>query len=129
MAATKRTIKQSYLATHIIAELFGCQKIDNLKFVDQSLKEAAHICGATVLHTKLHKFSPQGITGYVLLAESHISVHTWPEYGYAAADIFSCGTSFRPREAANKLAEALECRNPEIREIARGLAIKEAVGL
>ena len=119
MAATKRTIKQSYLATHIIAELFGCQKIDNLKFVDQSLKEAAHICGATVLHTKLHKFSPQGLTGYVLLAESHISVHTWPEHGYAAIDVFTCGL-MDTEKAVHYLASQFGAQKVEIKKIMRG---------
>ena len=119
MAATKRTIKQSYLGTHIIAELFGCQKIDNLKFVGQSLKEAARICGATVLHTKLHRFSPQGVTGYILLAESHISVHTWPEHGYAAIDVFTCGL-MDTEKAAHYLASQFGAQKVEIQKIMRG---------
>ena len=82
-----------------------------------------------VINSTFHHFSPYGVSGVVVIQESHLAIHTWPEYGYAAADIFSCGTSFRPREAANKLAEALECRNPEIKEINRGLAVQEAVGL
>ena len=119
MATTKRTIKQSYLGTHIIAELFGCQKIDNLKFVDQSLKEAAHICGATVLHTKLHKFSPQGIPGYVLLAESQMSVHSLPGHGYAAIDVVTCGL-MDIEKAVHYLASQFGAQKVEIKKIMRG---------
>jgi len=91
--------------------------------------ETAQEVGATIIGESFHQFSPQGVTGILAIAESHISIHTWPEYGYAAADIFSCGTSFRPREAATKLAAALECRNPEITEIKRGLLVQETAGL
>ena len=91
--------------------------------------ETAEDVGATIIGESFHHFSPQGVTGILAIAESHISIHTWPEYGYAAADIFSCGTTFRPMEAANKLAEALGSRSPEIQEIQRGLSVEEAVGL
>ena len=112
-------------------ELKDCNPdlLNDLSFIRQSMIETAQDVGATIVGESFHHFSPQGVTGILAIAESHISIHTWPEYGYAAADIFSCGTSFRPREAANKLAEALECRNPEIKEINRGLAVQEAVGL
>jgi len=112
-------------------ELKDCnpELLNDLSFVRRAMIKAARDVGATIVGESFHHFSPQGVTGILAIAESHISIHTWPEYGYAAADIFSCGTSFRPREAANKLIEVLECRNPEIKEIERGLAVKEAVGL
>ena len=112
-------------------ELKDCNPdlLNDLSFLRRSMIETAQDVGATIVGESFHHFSPQGVTGILAIAESHISIHTWPEYGYASADIFSCGTSFRPREAANKLAEALECRNPEIKEINRGLAVQEAVGL
>jgi S-adenosylmethionine decarboxylase len=117
--ATKRTIKQTHLGTHIIAELFGCKKINELNFVRESLEQAATICGATVLHTKLHKFSPQGITGYVLLAESHISIHTWPEHDYAAVDVFTCGL-MDTEKAIHYLAERLGAQKVKSRKLERG---------
>ncbi|HZX50286.1 MAG TPA: adenosylmethionine decarboxylase [Candidatus Paceibacterota bacterium] len=119
MATTKRTIKQSHLGTHIIAEFFGCKKLNDLKLIRQSLKEAAHICNATILHTKFHKFSPQGLTGYVLLAESHISIHTWPEHGYAAVDVFTCGL-MDTEKAVRHLADQFEAQKVEFKKITRG---------
>jgi|TARA_B100000809_G_scaffold190350_1_gene188910 S-adenosylmethionine decarboxylase len=114
-----------------LLELKDCNPklLNDLSYIRQAMIETAQDVGATIVGESFHHFSPQGVTGILAIAESHISIHTWPEYGYAAADIFSCGTSFRPREAATKLAEALESRNPEIQEIQRGLAVQEAVGL
>ncbi len=119
------------LGSHLLLELKDCNPdlLNDLSFIRRSMIETAQEVGATIVGESFHHFSPQGVTGILAIAESHISIHTWPEYGYAAADIFSCGTSFRPKEAANKLAEALECRNPEIKEIKRGLSVQEAVGL
>ena len=119
------------LGSHLLLELKDCnpELLNDLSFIRQSMIETAQDVGATIVGESFHHFSPQGVTGILAIAESHISIHTWPEYGYAAADIFSCGTSFRPREAANKLIEALACRIPERKEIERGLAVQEAVGL
>jgi len=117
--ATKRTIKQTHLGTHIIAEFFGCEELNNLKFVRDSLKEAALVCGATILHEKFHKFSPQGLTGYLLLAESHISIHTWPEHGYAAIDVFTCGL-MDAEKAVYFLAKQFKAQRVESRKIMRG---------
>ncbi|MBI2098164.1 MAG: adenosylmethionine decarboxylase [Candidatus Wildermuthbacteria bacterium] len=119
MAAPKRISKQTHLGTHIIAELFGCKKLDDLKFVAQSLKEAARICGASILHTKFHRFSPHGITGYILLAESHISIHTWPECGYAAVDVFTCGL-MDTEKAVQYLVEKFAAQKVNTRRIERG---------
>ncbi len=119
------------LGSHLLLELKDCNPklLNDLSYIRKAMIETAQDVGATIVGESFHHFSPQGVTGILAIAESHISIHTWPEYGYAAADIFSCGTSFRPREAATKLAEALESRNPEIQEIQRGLAVQEAVGL
>jgi len=119
------------LGSHLLLELKDCNSelLNDLSYIRRAMIRTAQDVGATIVGESFHHFSPQGVTGILAIAESHISIHTWPEYGYAAADIFSCGTSFLPREAATKLAEALECRNPEITEIKRGLAVHEAVGL
>ncbi len=119
------------LGCHLLLELKDCNPklLNDLSYIRRAMIETAQDVGATIVGESFHHFSPQGVTGILAIAESHISIHTWPEYGYAAADIFSCGTSFRAREAATKLAEALECRHPEIQEIERGLVVQEAVGL
>ena len=119
------------LGSHLLLELKDCnpELLNDLSYIRKAMIETAEDVGATIIGESFHHFSPQGVTGILAIAESHISIHTWPEYGYAAADIFSCGTTFRPMEAATKLAEALECRVPEIQEIKRGLAVQEAVGL
>lgn len=124
MANTKRTIEQTCLGTHIIAEFFGCKNLNNLKFVRESLEKSAYVCGATILHTKFHQFSPQGLTGYVLLAESHISIHTWPEYGYAAVDVFTCGL-METEKAVRYLSKEFDAKKVELFKIDRG--IKEKV--
>ena len=119
------------LGCHLLLELKDCNSelLNDLPYIRRAMIETAQDLGATIVGESFHHFSPQGVTGILAIAESHISIHTWPEYGYAAADIFSCGTSFRPREAATKLAEAVESRDPQITEIQRGLAVQEAVGL
>jgi S-adenosylmethionine decarboxylase len=81
---------------------------------------AAMETGATVIGQIFHQFNPQGVTGVIAIAESHLCVHTWPEYSYAAVDIFTCGESFEPREAARLIIDAIESSDPELTEIIRG---------
>lgn len=77
---------------HLLIDFFGSQQLTNLSAIEQSLKDAAAACGATVLNIHLHSFGDNaGVTGVALLAESHITIHTWPESEYAAIDIFMCG--------------------------------------
>lgn len=79
---------------HAIFELYGCQSslLDDEQYIVDSLTRVAEQLGATVLSTSSHKFSPQGVTAILLLSESHISIHTWPEKQFATCDIFTCGT-------------------------------------
>lgn len=81
---------------------------------------AAEETGATIIGEMFHQFAPQGVTGVIAIAESHLCIHTWPEFGYAAVDIFTCGTAFDPTEAANLIVAALESTDPEITEVIRG---------
>ncbi len=89
--------------------------------VQQAMIAAARKARATVLDASFHRFSPQGVSGVVVLAESHISVHTWPEAGYAAVDVFTCGDRTMPHRAAEYLIEALKPSRYDIREMSRGI--------
>ncbi|MBI3744292.1 MAG: adenosylmethionine decarboxylase [Chloroflexi bacterium] len=111
------------LGTHLLLELRDCDpaQLDNLPFIRSTMLKAARDLGVTVLSHHFHKFSPQGVTGIISIAESHFSIHTWPEHGYAAVDIFTCGTSWPPAQAARMIIDGLRSRDPEIREIKRGL--------
>lgn len=84
---------------------------------------AAEETGATVIGKIFHQFSPQGVTGVVAIAESHLCIHTWPEFSYAAVDIFTCGENFDPTEAAKLIIADLESADSEITEIERGIDI------
>lgn len=78
---------------HLLIDLWGCSHLQDIAHIEKTMHDAAAICGATVLEVKLHSFGEDaGITGVAILAESHISIHTWPETGYAAIDVFMCGT-------------------------------------
>ena len=108
--------------THLIAELAGCNQevLNNEELLREGLREAAQTAGATVLSVHSHKFSPVGVTAFALLAESHISIHTWPELGYAAVDAFTCGQSMRTELAIESVAHALDSKNTKVITVKRG---------
>lgn len=110
------------IGTHLLLELSDCDEalLDDVRYIEESMIGAADEAGATVLARSFHKFEPRGVTGIVAIAESHLCIHTWPEHRYAAADIFTCGTSFRPREAAQLIIGRLRCQQPSITEVHRG---------
>jgi len=87
--------------------------------VRESLVGAAHAANATLLDVSTHLFEPQGVTGFVLLAESHISIHTWPELGYAAVDVYTCGTSTIPEKACEYLYARFNAEDQRIKIISR----------
>jgi len=113
------------LGRHLLIEMQDCDKeaLNDLGFLRDVMVAAAIDCGATVLGESFHHFSPQGVSGVVIIAESHLSIHTWPEYGYAAADIFTCGTSVEPEKAVEVLTEKLGAENHSVMEIQRGLLV------
>lgn len=94
---------------HCILELYDCDsaKLDDESFLRTTITSAAKRAGATLLHLITHRFDPQGVTGLALLAESHISIHTWPESGYAAVDVFTCGDHTMPEQACHVLLTEL----------------------
>lgn len=114
-----------FAGTHLIVDMWGASHLDDEGHLRRAMIDAAEAAGATLLHIHLHLFTPyNGVTGVAVLAESHISVHTWPEKGYAAFDIFMCGDA-EPQRAADVLVAALGPARTEFREIRRG--IEEAV--
>ena len=111
------------LGKHLLLELKDCNKevLNDISFIKSTLLAAASECGATVLGESFHQFNPQGVSGVVIIAESHLFIHTWPECGYAAADIFTCGTSVQPGKAAEMLIEKLGSETHSIIELQRGI--------
>lgn len=109
-----------FAGTHIIIDLWDASKLDQLPVMEQAFRDVIKACGATLLHIHMHHFSPNGgISGVAVLAESHISVHTWPEANYAAFDVFMCGDA-EPHKATEILRNAFEPSRVDIREILRG---------
>jgi S-adenosylmethionine decarboxylase len=116
------------LGRHMLLELFECDlgAINNLDAVKAALVEAAKRAHATIVDVVFHKFNPFGISGVVVIAESHLSIHTWPEYRYAAVDIFSCGATLRPEIAANYLVTQFGAERTSVVEMQRGMFLHAA---
>ncbi|XOA42564.1 MAG: adenosylmethionine decarboxylase [Candidatus Nealsonbacteria bacterium] len=112
--------KQKYAGIHIVAEFWGSKIIEDSKEIEKILITAAEKGGNTPLEVTTHKFLPQGITGVVLLAESHIALHAWPEYNYLAIDIFTCGEKAFPDKSLNYLRKKFNPKKVEIKKIKRG---------
>jgi len=111
------------LGRHLLLELFDCDldAISNLEAVKGALIEAAKRAQATIVDVVFHEFNPFGISGVVVIAESHLSIHTWPEYRYAAVDIFSCGEVLQPGVAAGYLVEQFGAERTSVVELQRGM--------
>jgi S-adenosylmethionine decarboxylase len=99
--------------------------LDDLEYLENALVSAAKEAGATVLDKSFHQFAPQGVSGVVLIAESHLSLHTWPEHAYAAVDIFTCGTTVKIEVAADALIRQLGSKDPSVLEVKRGMFVRE----
>ena len=106
---------------HLLLELYrcDCEKLNDESFLRCTLNRAAKLAKATVLNLISNKFEPQGVTAIALLAESHISIHTWPESNYSAVDIFTCGQNMIPELASQYLIEALKAEEHSLRVIGR----------
>lgn len=111
------------LGRHLLLELKTCDQevLDDLNLLKDCLNEAAISCGATVVGESFHHFSPCGVSGVVNIAESHIAIHTWPEYQYAAVDVFTCGCNVDPEKAARLITERLGAQSHSLIELRRGL--------
>ena len=110
------------LGKALSVELYNCNRdiLNDVARVEQYLKEAALEAKATIVETVFHLFSPYGVSGVVVISESHLAIHTWPEYGYAAVDIFTCGTTIDPWVACHYLQRVFQADSCEAHEIRRG---------
>ena len=111
------------LGKHLIIELFQCDRgiLNDLRTLEYQLLEAVKLSGATIIQPYFHQFSPHGITGVVVVAESHFAIHTWPEYGYCALDIFTCGEQIKAHEALEYLKRNLKAETVSVMETKRGV--------
>jgi len=110
-----------YAGSHVLADLWGASGLDDIDLIEKSLREIVEVCGATLLHIHLHRFNENGgISGVAVLAESHISVHTWPEKGFAAFDIFMCGAC-RPEKSVPVLRRYFHPSSVQIGQHKRGI--------
>lgn len=109
-----------FAGLHLIVDLWGAERLDDLEFIEATLRDCVDAAGATLLHIHLHHFNENGgVSGVAVLAESHISIHSWPEHAYAAMDIFMCGET-EPHRAVDILRDAFKPERVEIGEHRRG---------
>ena len=106
---------------HLIVDLHGAEGLDDIDLIEATLRRCVEAAQATLLHIHLHHFQPNGVSGVAVLAESHISIHTWPDLRYAALDVFMCGKA-SPDACIPVLREAFKAKRVEVNEILRGQA-------
>jgi S-adenosylmethionine decarboxylase len=110
---------------HLILELWGCRNLNSTEVVEQAMRDIVTACDLTLLDLKVYPFTPIGVTGVAVVSESHVMVHTWPEHGYAAVDIFTCGERANPEAALPLLRDHFEPERVQIMEINRGIMPQE----
>lgn len=117
------------LGTQLLVEMHEClaERLDDVEWVKTVLVEAAVCAQATIVDILFHKFHPVGVSGVVVIAESHIAIHTWPEHRYAALDIFSCSQTLKGVEAASFIIERFHCAHSSMLEVRRGVLPSGAV--
>ncbi len=110
------------LGKHLLIDLYGCpaELLNDVAALETVMIEAAHRAGTTVLNTTFHRFSPCGVSGVVVIQESHLTIHTWPEQGFVAVDLFTCGTQTKPGRALAYLKRALQSTRSDVQRIERG---------
>jgi S-adenosylmethionine decarboxylase proenzyme len=110
------------LGNHILVEFYNCDKqiMNDAPFIEKVMNEASLMSGATIVGSHFHTFNPHGVSGVVIIAESHLSIHTWPEYGYAAVDIFTCGETIQPEVAFEHLKMSFKAASTSTLEMRRG---------
>ncbi len=118
-------MKLDTLGRHIIVEYYNCDSevLKKPKLIEQYMRQAAILSQATIVESFFHHFSPWGVSGAVIISESHLTIHTWPEYGYAAVDLFTCG-DLQPWKGFDYLEDVFGSQYSESMEIARGMTDK-----
>lgn len=116
-------IKQKQLGNHLLIEYYDCDSevLKNTSLIEKHMIEAAKIAQATIVESVFHTFSPWGVSGVVVIEESHLTIHTWPEYKYAAVDLFTCGNTIKPWAAFKFLERKLKAKRADLTEISRGI--------
>lgn len=116
-------IKLEQLGRHILVEYYNCNKeiLNSYDKVEEYMLQAAKEANATVVASTFHMFNPWGVSGAVIIQESHLTIHTWPEYGYAAVDLFTCGDTVNPWDAFEYLEKNLKAEKADYTEVSRGI--------
>lgn len=119
-------MKLETLGRHILIEFYNCDEdiLKNPEIVETRMNEAAKIANATIVQSVFHHFNPYGVSGAVIISESHLAIHTWPEYGYAAVDVFTCGDKINPWTAFKFLEDVFVAKRSESIEVPRGMVEK-----
>ncbi len=117
------TMLMDTMGRHVIAELWGCdsEKLNDMKFIEETFVDAALKSGAEIREVAFHKFAPHGVSGVVIISESHLTIHSFPEHGYASIDVYTCGDRIDPNVAADYISEALGAKKRENLEVPRGM--------
>ena len=113
---------ETFAGSHIIIDLYEAEGLNDQARIEAAMMECIEQAGATLLHIHLHPFEPTGVSGVAVLAESHISVHTWPENGYAAFDVFMCGNT-KPETCIDILSRAFNAGRVEVKQLRRGTQV------
>lgn len=119
-----------HLGIHYLAEFFDCdrKKIDDAAFVEKIMIEATNLSSATIIRPFFHQFSPQGVSGVIVIAESHFAIHTWPEHGYTAVDLFSC-SDFDYKAALNHIRITIGAKHYTVGQVRRGILADSGVAM
>lgn len=112
-----------FLGVHYVLELYQCNEklLDDIPFIENLMLEAARLAETTVVSKSFHHFSPHGISGTIVITESHFNIHTWPEHGFAAIDLFTCGDKLQPEKAKDYLVAQLESKDYDYTSFKRGV--------
>ncbi len=115
------------LGRHLMVEYYDCNSeiLNDIKQIEILMNEATRKSGATIVNSIFHMFNPYGVSGVVVIAESHLAIHTWPEHNYAAVDVFTCGNTVDPWKAFEFLKEKLGAKKFKTKEIFRGILDEE----
>lgn len=111
------------LGQHLILELYGCPQavLDDPHTIESAMTAAVQASGATMIKPFFHQFAPQGVSGVIIISESHFTIHTWPEYGYAALDVFTCGDVIDMQAATDSLRAGLQAQSVQQMMLTRGM--------